>query len=105
MVHSMSLAAPRFRRHRHGPPGRDGPRPGLAAPPRGHDPARAALARGRAARAPRRGAALLVPSRRVAADLVALGIEEGRMTVVPGGADHLPDPDPEAAGALLGGSG
>ncbi len=57
----------------------------------------AALARARDG-----GAALLVPSRRVAADLVALGVEEARLTVVPSGADLLPDPDPEAADALLG---
>ena len=40
------------------------------------------------------GAALVVPSRLVAADLTALGVDEGRITVVPGGADHLPPPTP-----------
>ncbi len=45
---------------------------------------------------------VVVPSRLVAADLEAFGVDAGRITVVPGGADHLPDPDPAAADALLG---
>jgi glycosyltransferase involved in cell wall biosynthesis len=46
-------------------------------------------------------AALVVPSRLVAADLAAMGIAEGRITVVPSGADHLPAPDAVAADVLL----
>ena len=45
---------------------------------------------------------VVVPSRLVAADLEAFGVDAGRITVVPGGADHLPEPDPAAADALLG---
>jgi glycosyltransferase involved in cell wall biosynthesis len=52
-------------------------------------------------RATRSGAALVVPSRLVAADLMSTGIDAGRVTVVPSGADHLPQPDPDAADALL----
>jgi glycosyltransferase involved in cell wall biosynthesis len=52
-------------------------------------------------RVDRSGAALVVPSRLVAADLVAMGIDDGRVTVVPEGADHLPAPDPGATDALL----
>jgi len=40
------------------------------------------------------GAALVVPSRLVAVDVAAFGVDPGRITVVRGGADHLPDPDP-----------
>ena len=47
-------------------------------------------------------ASVVVPSRLVAADLESFGVDAGRITVVPGGADHLPDPDPAAADALLG---
>ena len=50
-VHGVTAAPAR----RQGPPGRDGPRRGLAAPSRGDDPARAALARGGAGACPRRG--------------------------------------------------
>jgi glycosyltransferase involved in cell wall biosynthesis len=46
-------------------------------------------------------AALLVPSRLVAADLMAIGIAESRLTVVPEGTDHLPEPDTGATDALL----
>jgi glycosyltransferase involved in cell wall biosynthesis len=53
-------------------------------------------------RAGRSGAALVVPSRLVAADLAAWGIAASRVTVVPSGADHLPAPDPGATDALLG---
>ncbi len=102
VVHSVSLASPRLRRagagrlvvtvhdlawQRH-------PEATTRRGLRWHE---AALARARDS-----AASLLVPSRRVAADLVAVGIEERRLTVVPGGADHLPDPDPAAADALLG---
>ena len=48
------------------------------------------------------GAALVVPSRLVAADVAAFGVDPGRITVVRGGADHLPEPDPAATEALLG---
>jgi glycosyltransferase involved in cell wall biosynthesis len=47
------------------------------------------------------GAALVVSSRLVAADLMAMGIDESRLTVVPNGADHLPVPDLDATDALL----
>ncbi len=47
------------------------------------------------------GAALVVPSRLVAADLVAFGVDQERITVVPGGTDHLAPPDDAAAAALL----
>jgi glycosyltransferase involved in cell wall biosynthesis len=47
------------------------------------------------------GAALVVPSQLVAADLASLGVDMGRITVVPGGADHLPAPDLAAVDALL----
>jgi glycosyltransferase involved in cell wall biosynthesis len=52
-------------------------------------------------RVSRSGAALVVPSRLVAADLMAMGIADVRITVVPEGADHLPAPDPGATDALL----
>jgi alpha-1,3-rhamnosyl/mannosyltransferase len=47
------------------------------------------------------GAALVVPSRFVSADLVADGVDPARITVVPGGSDHLAAPDPAGAEALL----
>ena len=56
-------------------------------------------------RASRSRAALVVPSRLVAADLLARGIAQSRVTVVPSGADHLPPPDPDATDALLRGAG
>jgi glycosyltransferase involved in cell wall biosynthesis len=52
-------------------------------------------------RADRSGAALVVPSRLVAADLREMGVADGRITVVPSGADHLPAPDAAATDALL----
>jgi len=52
-------------------------------------------------RARRSGATIVVPSRLVAADVVALGFDAARISVVPGGADHLPEPDPVATDALL----
>jgi alpha-1,3-rhamnosyl/mannosyltransferase len=52
-------------------------------------------------RASHSGAALVVPSRLVAADLAESGVAEGRITVVPSGADHLPPPDAAATDALL----
>ncbi len=51
------------------------------------------------------GASLVVPSRLVAADLASLGVDKGRITVVPGGADHLPAPDPAAVDALAAAGG
>jgi alpha-1,3-rhamnosyl/mannosyltransferase len=42
-----------------------------------------------------------VPSRLVASDLVAFGVDESRIIVVPGGTDHLAPPDEDAATALL----
>ena len=56
----------------------------------------AALVRARA-----RGASIVVPSRLVAADLEAVGVDPARVAVVPAGADHLPAPDPVATDALL----
>jgi glycosyltransferase involved in cell wall biosynthesis len=47
------------------------------------------------------GAALVVPSRFVSADLIADGVDPARITIVPGGSDHLADPDPAGADALL----
>jgi glycosyltransferase involved in cell wall biosynthesis len=52
-------------------------------------------------RAVRSGAALVVPSRFVAADLIAGGVTSDRLTVVPSGADHLAAPDAAATDALL----
>jgi alpha-1,3-rhamnosyl/mannosyltransferase len=37
----------------------------------------------------------------VASDLIALGVDAGRITVVRGGTDHLAEPDPEATAVLL----
>jgi glycosyltransferase involved in cell wall biosynthesis len=51
------------------------------------------------------GATLVVPSRLVAADLVAAGVDEARITVVPGGTDHLAPPDADATAGLLGRAG
>jgi alpha-1,3-rhamnosyl/mannosyltransferase len=51
------------------------------------------------------GAALVVPSRLVAADLAAEGVEPERVTIVRGGSDHLAQPDPAATDALLRRSG
>jgi glycosyltransferase involved in cell wall biosynthesis len=52
-------------------------------------------------RAIRSGAALVVPSRLVAADLTGAGVAADRITVVPSGADHLPAPDVAATDDLL----
>lgn len=46
-------------------------------------------------------AALVAPSRLVAADLAAFGVDEARITVTRGGSDHLAPPDEEATAALL----
>jgi glycosyltransferase involved in cell wall biosynthesis len=47
------------------------------------------------------GAALVVPSRLVASDLLGAGVAGDRVTVVPSGADHLPAPDVTAADGVL----
>jgi glycosyltransferase involved in cell wall biosynthesis len=102
VVHSVSLAAPM--------PRRDG-RSRLAVTV--HDVAwrrhpEATTRRGRRwheaalRRARDGGAAFVVPSRLVAADLVSYGVDEARVTVVPGGTDHLAPPDEDATAALLG---
>jgi glycosyltransferase involved in cell wall biosynthesis len=44
---------------------------------------------------------MVVPSRRVAADVVRAGVDEQRITIVPGGTDHLAEPDHEATQVLL----
>ena len=46
-------------------------------------------------------ATLIVPSRRVGDDLVADGVSAGRITIIGEGADHLADPDRDAARILL----
>ena len=48
------------------------------------------------------GASLVTPSRLVAAELEAAGIDPERVTVVHSGADHLPPGDPAATEHLLG---
>ncbi len=53
------------------------------------------------ARARKSAAQIVVPSRFVAADLAAAGVEESRITVVPSGADHLPTPDGVGTDALF----
>jgi len=52
-------------------------------------------------RAMESGASIVVPSQLVAADLLAGGADPGRITIVPGGTDHLAEPDHEAAQVLL----
>jgi glycosyltransferase involved in cell wall biosynthesis len=102
VVHSVSLATPTAR-----------PSSGSRAVVTVHDVAwqrhpEATTTRGRRwhqsalVRAREGGAALVVPSRLVAADVAAFGVDPGRITVVRGGADHLPEPDPAATEALLG---
>jgi glycosyltransferase involved in cell wall biosynthesis len=101
IVHSVSLASPRLRRSSgsrlvvtvHDVAWRRHPEATTRRGVRWHE---AALARAGAS-----GASLVVPSRLVAADLVAMGIAESRVTVVPSGADHLPAPDAMAAETLL----
>jgi glycosyltransferase involved in cell wall biosynthesis len=101
VVHSVSLAAPALRRTSpsrlvvtvHDMAWRRHPDATTSRGSRWHE---GALARVRA-----HGASLVVPSRLVAADLAASGVDPGRITIVPSGADHLPDPDPAAADALL----
>lgn len=101
VVHSVSLASPRLRRSStagsvvtvHDVAWRRYPEATTRRGVRWHE---AALARADAS-----GAALVVPSRLVAADLTAMGMAASRVTVVPGGSDHLPAPDTEAADTLL----
>jgi glycosyltransferase involved in cell wall biosynthesis len=101
VVHSVSLAAPALRRRDRG-----------ALVVTCHDLAwrrypDATTRRGRRwhegalHRARVRGAAFVAPSRLVAADLEADGIDSDRITVVPSGADHLVPPDEEATTMLL----
>ena len=101
VVHSTSLAAPRPHRSRgsrlvvtvHDVAWRRHPDATTSRGRRWHE---AALRRTRDC-----GAAVVVSSRFVASDLTALGIDAGRITVVPGGTDHLAEPDPAATAALL----
>jgi glycosyltransferase involved in cell wall biosynthesis len=101
IVHSVSLASPRLRRSSpgrlvvtvHDVAWRRHPEATTRRGARWHE---AALRQ-----AKRSEAALVVPSRLVAADLAAMGIADGRVTVVPSGADHLPQPDSDSADALL----
>jgi glycosyltransferase involved in cell wall biosynthesis len=101
IVHSVSLATPRVRRGSrerlvvtvHDVAWRRHPDATTRRGARWHE--------GALRRVSRPAAALLVPSRLVAADLMAMGLAASRLTVVPGGADHLPAPDPGATDALL----
>ena len=101
VVHSVSLAAPMLRhgsRNRrvvtvHDLAWRRHPEATTRRGRRWHE---AALRRARNSRA-----SFVVPSRLVAADIVASGVDEARVTVVPGGTDHLAPPDEDATGALL----
>lgn len=101
VVHSVSLAAPALRRSSpsrlvvtvHDVAWRRYPEATTRRGERWHE---AALVRARA-----RGASIVVPSRLVAADLEAVGVDPARVAVVPAGADHLPAPDPVATNALL----
>jgi alpha-1,3-rhamnosyl/mannosyltransferase len=52
-------------------------------------------------RARNSSATFVVPSRFVASDIIASGVDETRVTVVPGGTDHLAPPDDEATTAVL----
>lgn len=101
VVHSVSMAAPwprrRDRSHLvvtvHDLAWRRHPEATTTRGARWHE---AAFARVRGSRA-----SIVVPSRFVAADLEAAGIDEERITVVPSGADHLPPPDAPGADALV----
>jgi glycosyltransferase involved in cell wall biosynthesis len=52
-------------------------------------------------RATERAASLVVPSRLVASDLAAVGVDPARVAIIPCGADHLGEPDLAGAAALL----
>ena len=101
IVHSVSIAAPMLRRSSrsrlvvtvHDMAWRRHPEATTGRGSRWHE---SALRRAR-----ERGAALVVPSRLVAADLIADGVDPARITIVPGGSDHLADPDPAATDVLL----
>ncbi len=101
VVHSVSLAAPMLRqasRSRlvvtvHDLAWRRHPEATTRRGRRWHE---AALGRARDC-----GADLVAPSHLVAADLVASGVDEGRITVARGGTDHLVPPDEDATTALL----
>jgi glycosyltransferase involved in cell wall biosynthesis len=101
VVHSVSLAAPTLRRGSrsrlvvtvHDVAWRRHPE---ATTPRGRKWHEAALHRAAA-----QADGLVVPSRFVAADLEAIGVEPARLTIVPGGADHVADPNPTATASLL----
>jgi glycosyltransferase involved in cell wall biosynthesis len=101
IVHSESLAAPPLRRSGrsalvvtvHDVAWRRHPE---ATTPRGRRWHEAALMRVRDS-----AASVVVPSLLVAADLRSLDVDASRITVVPGGTDHLPAPDPRATDALL----
>jgi glycosyltransferase involved in cell wall biosynthesis len=101
IVHSVSLAAPMLRRSSasrlvvtvHDIAWRRRPEATTARGRRWHESA--------LRRACESGAALVVPSRLVAADLTADGVDPARITIVPGGSDHLTEPDPAGADALL----
>jgi glycosyltransferase involved in cell wall biosynthesis len=105
VVHSVSLAAPMLRRsHRsrlivtvHDLAWRRYPGSTTARGRRWHEAALRRACDG--------GAALVVPSRLVASALTAEGLDEQRVTVVHGGSDHLGEPDPAAADAVLARSG
>ncbi len=112
VVHSVSLASPPLGAARTGRPRRG--REGAAVPASMtvHDlswrrvPA-TATARGRRwheaalQRALRSGARLVVPSQQVACSLGEAGAAPDAVAVVPWGADHLAEPDPQGASTLL----
>ncbi|MBV8463727.1 MAG: glycosyltransferase family 4 protein, partial [Acidimicrobiales bacterium] len=54
------------------------------------------------ARAVRRASRCIVPTERVAGELVDAGVRPSALTIVPLGADHLPPPDHAAGSRLLG---
>ena len=101
IVHAVSLAAPMLRRSSrsrlvmtvHDLAWRRHPETTTARGRRWHESA---------LRRARDGAeALVVPSRLVAAELIAAGVDPARITIVPGGSDHLADPDPAGTDELL----
>jgi glycosyltransferase involved in cell wall biosynthesis len=101
VVHSVSLAAPMLRRGSrsklvvtvHDVAWRRHPD---ATTPRGRRWHEQALQRAAAT-----AAVLVVPSRLVAADLEASGVDPTRLALVRGGTDHMADPDPSATADLL----
>jgi glycosyltransferase involved in cell wall biosynthesis len=101
VVHSVSLAAPMLRRGSrsklvvtvHDVAWRRHPD---ATTPRGRRWHEQALQRAAAS-----ATALVVPSRLVAADLEKSGVDPARLALVPGGTDHVADPDPAATADLL----